>query len=114
MTILISILAFIVTIGILVAIHEYGHFWVARKLGVKILRFSVGFGKPLWKYVSNDKDKTEYVLAAIPFGGFVRMLDEREGEVEEYEKHRDRYKTFEDFYPELISVFGDLNQTDLG
>jgi regulator of sigma E protease len=88
MTILISILAFIVTIGILVTIHEYGHFWVARKLGVKILRFSVGFGKPLWKYVSNDKDKTEYVLAAIPFGGFVRMLDEREGEVEEYEKHR--------------------------
>lgn len=79
-----SILAFIVAIGVLVTVHEFGHFWVARKLGVKVLRFSVGFGKPLllWK---SGVDQTEYVIAAIPFGGYVKMLDEREGEVEEHE-----------------------------
>jgi len=82
-----SILAFIVAIGILVTVHEFGHFWVARKLGVKVLRFSVGFGKPLWlrKW---GVDQTEYVIAAIPFGGYVKMLDEREGEVEEHELAR--------------------------
>ena len=82
-----SILAFIVAIGILVTVHEFGHFWVARKLGVKVLRFSIGFGKPLllWK---SGVDQTEYVIAAIPFGGYVKMLDEREGEVEEHELAR--------------------------
>ncbi len=83
MSILISLFAFIITIGILVAIHEYGHFWVARKLGVKVLRYSVGFGKPLFTHISKDEDKIEYVLAAIPVGGYVKMLDEREGEVPE-------------------------------
>ena len=82
-----SILAFIVAIGILVTVHEFGHFWVARKLGVKVLRFSVGFGKPLWLWKSGV-DQTEYVIAAIPFGGYVKMLDEREGEVEEHELER--------------------------
>ena len=82
-----SILAFIVAIGILVTVHEFGHFWVARKLGVKVLRFSVGFGKPLWLWKSGV-DQTEYVIAAIPFGGYVKMLDEREGEVEEHELSR--------------------------
>lgn len=72
-----TILAFIVTIGLLVTIHEYGHFQVARWCNVKVLRFSVGFGKPLWKKTFG-KDKTEFVLAAIPLGGFVKMLDERE------------------------------------
>lgn len=76
-----SIAAFIVAIGVLVSIHEFGHFWVARKLGVKVLRFSIGFGKPLWKRVS-VKDGTEYVIAAIPLGGYVKMLDEREGDVD--------------------------------
>ena len=75
-----SLVAFIVAIGVLVTIHEFGHFWVARKLGVKVLRFSIGFGKPLWKRVSK-KDGTEYVIAAIPLGGYVKMLDEREGDV---------------------------------
>ena len=75
-----SLAAFIVAIGVLVTIHEFGHFWVARKLGVKVLRFSIGFGKPLWKRVS-AKDGTEYVIAAIPLGGYVKMLDEREGDV---------------------------------
>lgn len=76
---LISILAFIGAIGILVTFHEFGHFWVARRLGVKVLRFSVGFGKPLCTW--RDKYNTEYVIAAIPLGGYVKMLDEREGEV---------------------------------
>lgn len=75
-----TIIAFIVALGILITVHEYGHFWVARRLGVKVLRFSVGFGKPLWRRVG--KDGVEYVVAALPLGGYVRMLDEREGEVE--------------------------------
>ncbi len=88
MTILISIISFLVAIAILVGIHEFGHFWVARKLGIKIIRFAIGFGKPIWTYKSKDKDATEYVLAAIPMGGYVKMLDEREGDVKEEEKHR--------------------------
>ncbi|WP_457673453.1 RIP metalloprotease RseP [Thiolapillus sp.] len=82
-----SLLAFIVAISILVAVHEFGHFWVARKLGVKVLRFSIGFGKPLltWR---RKNDETEYVLAAVPLGGYVKMLDEREGEVPEDQAHR--------------------------
>ncbi|MDD3448500.1 MAG: sigma E protease regulator RseP [Gammaproteobacteria bacterium] len=74
-----TILAFIVAIGVLVTVHEFGHFWVARRLGVRVLRFSVGFGRPLWRRVAADG--TEYMLAAIPLGGYVKMLDEREGEV---------------------------------
>ena len=88
MTVLISIISFLVAIAILVGIHEFGHFWVARKLNIKIIRFAIGFGKPIWTYKSKDKDATEYVLAAIPMGGYVKMLDEREGEVKENEKHR--------------------------
>jgi regulator of sigma E protease len=72
-----TIIAFIITIGIIVTIHEYGHFQVARWCGVKVLRFSIGFGKPLWRKTIGD-DKTEFVLAAIPFGGYVKMLDENE------------------------------------
>ncbi len=75
----ISALAFIIAIGILVTFHEFGHFWVARRLGVKVLRFSVGFGKPLLRW--QDKLGTEYVIAAIPLGGYVKMVDEREGPV---------------------------------
>lgn len=80
MSILTNIAAFLVAIAVLVAFHEYGHYWVAKKLGVKVLRFSIGFGKPLWKKVSGP-DQTEYTIAAIPLGGFVKMLDEREGDV---------------------------------
>ena len=82
-----SVLAFITAIAILIAFHEFGHFWVARKAGVKVLRFSIGFGKPLWMKRAGP-DQTEYVLAAIPLGGYVKMLDEREGEVPESELHR--------------------------
>jgi regulator of sigma E protease len=83
----ISIAAFIVAIGVLVTVHEYGHFWVARRLGVKVLRFSIGFGKPLWK-TTFGADRTELVVAAIPLGGYVKMLDEREGDVSVEEQHR--------------------------
>jgi len=77
---LLSLLALIVTLGVLISFHEFGHFWVARRLGVKVLRFSVGFGKPLWSRRGKE-DNTEYVIAAIPLGGYVQMLDEREGDV---------------------------------
>lgn len=87
MTVLISIAAFIVALGVLITVHEFGHFWVARKLGVKVLRFSVGFGKPLWSRVAGV-DQTEYMVATIPLGGYVKMLDEREGNVPEEELHR--------------------------
>jgi regulator of sigma E protease len=78
--VLIAILAFVVAIGILVAVHEFGHFWVARRLGIRVLRFSIGFGRPLWQRTS-AKDSVEYVIAAIPLGGYVKLLDEREGNV---------------------------------
>ncbi|MCK5479116.1 MAG: RIP metalloprotease RseP [Methylococcales bacterium] len=75
-----TVFYFIVAIGILVSIHEFGHFWVARKMGVKVLRFSIGFGKVIWSF-QKTPDSTEYVISAIPLGGYVKMADEREGEV---------------------------------
>ena len=80
-----SLLFLIITLAILVVVHEYGHFWVARRCDVKVLKFSVGFGKPLWSRLGLDG--TEYIVAAIPLGGYVKMLDEREGDVPEHEKH---------------------------
>lgn len=82
-----TIIAFILALGILITVHEFGHFWVARKLGVKVLRFSVGFGKPVLKRIGKV-DATEYVVAAIPLGGYVKMLDEREAEVQPQELDR--------------------------
>src|SRR3569832_1985913 len=70
-----SIFFFLIALGLLIAIHEFGHYWVARRLGVKVLKFSIGFGKPLWK-TTRGADNTEYALAAIPLGGYVRVLDE--------------------------------------
>jgi len=81
------VLAFIVAVGIIVTVHEFGHYWVAKKLGVKVLRFSIGFGKPLFTRIGGA-DKTEYILASIPLGGYVKMLDEREGKVSANEVHR--------------------------
>lgn len=86
-TLLSSVFFFIVALGILITVHEFGHFWVARRAGIKVLRFSIGFGKPLWRKTAGA-DQTEYVVAAIPLGGYVRMLDEREGEVAPEEVHR--------------------------
>src|SRR5579859_4264368 len=71
---------FIVAVSVLVTVHEFGHYWVARRLGFKVLRFSVGFGRPLLSRVAGA-DRTEYVVAAIPLGGYVKLLDEREGPV---------------------------------
>ncbi len=77
MTILFTIISFVIALGILITFHEFGHYLVARPCGVKVLKFSIGFGKPLickkW-----GKDQTEWVIAAIPLGGYVKMLDERE------------------------------------
>ena len=75
-----SLLAFIVAISVLVAVHEFGHFWVARKLGIKVLRFSIGFGKPLWTRRFGS-DQTEFAVSMLPLGGYVKMLDEREAPV---------------------------------
>ena len=75
-----SALWYVIAVGFLVIVHEYGHFWVARRLGFKVLRFSVGFGKPIWRRVLG-KDETELVIAPIPMGGYVKFLDERDGPV---------------------------------
>lgn len=76
---LLSFLALVVTLGVLITVHEFGHFWVARRCGVRVLRFAIGFGRPLWRRTA--RDGVEYVIGAVPLGGYVRMLDEREGEV---------------------------------
>lgn len=86
-SVLSSAFFFVITLGVLITFHEFGHFWVARRLGVKVLRFSIGFGKPLWSRTAGA-DKIEYVIAALPFGGYVKMLDEREGPVAAAEQHR--------------------------
>jgi regulator of sigma E protease len=80
MNIIHTVFYFVISIGVLVAVHEFGHFWVARRVGVKVLRFSIGFGHILWRYQKNP-NTTEYVLSLIPLGGYVKMVDEREGEV---------------------------------
>jgi len=87
MSVLSTILWFLIAIGILVVVHEFGHYLAARLAGVKVLRFSVGFGKPLLSR-RFGRDRTEWVLSALPFGGYVKMLDEREGDVPAAEAHR--------------------------
>ena len=82
-----SVLAFVVAISILVTIHEYGHYIVGRWAGMKVLRFSVGFGKPVWTWV-RGKDRTEFCISAIPLGGYVRFLDGREGPVDQEDEGR--------------------------
>ncbi len=85
-----SLVAFIVTLGILVIVHEFGHYRVALACGVKVLRFSVGFGRVVWRRqrVAAGQPGTEFVLSALPLGGYVRMLDEREGPVAPHELQR--------------------------
>jgi regulator of sigma E protease len=89
MDLLETILITAVTLGVLVAVHEFGHFWVARRCGVRVLEFSLGFSlgvfPPLWSRVA--RDGTRYVVHAVPLGGYVKMLDEREGPVAEHERH---------------------------
>lgn len=83
--ILTSALAFVVAISILVAVHEYGHFWVARRLGIGVLRFSIGFGRSLWS--RRGRDGVEYRVSMLPLGGYVKLVDEREGEVAPADRH---------------------------
>ena len=87
MNLAITITAFVFALGVLIVIHEYGHYVVARLCGVKVLRFSVGFGRPLWR-IRRGRDQTEWVIAALPLGGYVKMLDEHEGPVAPEELHR--------------------------
>ncbi|MGZ5203529.1 MAG: RIP metalloprotease RseP [Caldimonas sp.] len=75
-----TVLAFLLTLGVLIVVHEYGHYRVAVACGVRVLRFSIGFGRVLWRRQARP-DATEFVVCALPLGGYVRMLDEREGEV---------------------------------
>ncbi len=82
-----TVLAFILTLGVLIVIHEYGHYRVAVACGVKVLRFSVGFGRVLWRRQATP-ESTEFVLCALPLGGYVKMLDEREGAVAPADRHR--------------------------
>lgn len=84
---MLTLAAFLVTLGVLIVVHEYGHFLAARLCGVKVLRFSVGFGKPLYRRTFG-KDGTEFVLAAFPLGGYVKMLDEHEAPVPHAEQMR--------------------------
>lgn len=84
---LLTLSAFIVALSVLIIVHEYGHYWVARRCDVKVLRFSVGFGKPIWSKTIG-RDGTEWVVAAVPLGGYVKMLDEREGDVAPHELAR--------------------------
>jgi regulator of sigma E protease len=87
MSLLITLIAFVVALGLLIVVHEFGHYLVARWCGVKVLRFSVGFGQPLLVR-RMGADQTEWAVAAFPLGGYVKMLDEREGEVAPAERHR--------------------------
>jgi regulator of sigma E protease len=87
MSFITTVVAFIVTLGLLIVIHELGHYYVARLCNVKVLRFSLGFGKPLWSR-KRGRDQTEWAVAAFPLGGYVKMLDEREGPVDASEMHR--------------------------
>ena len=75
LSILWNLAAFIIALGVLITVHEFGHFWVARRCGVRVERFSIGFGKALWR--RTDRSGTEFVIALIPLGGYVKMLDER-------------------------------------
>ncbi len=87
MSLITTLVAFVVALGLLIVIHELGHYSIARLCNVKVLRFSVGFGKPLWSRAVGV-DRTEWSIAAFPLGGYVKMLDEREGPVKEHEAHR--------------------------
>lgn len=88
---LLTVIAFVVALGVLIAVHEYGHYRVAVACGVKVERFSVGFGKALLRWQPKRQhpgQQTEFVIGAFPFGGYVKMLDEREGPVAPEERHR--------------------------
>lgn len=82
---MLTLISFLVALGLLIAVHEYGHYRMARACGVKVLRFSIGFGRPIWR--RGAPGQTEFVIGLLPLGGYVRMLDEREGPVDPAERH---------------------------
>ena len=82
-----NLVLFILAISVLVAVHEFGHYIVGRWCGMKVLRFSIGFGKPIWTKIAGA-DRTEYCISNIPLGGYVKFLDEREGPVDEADQGR--------------------------
>ena len=82
-----TLFAFLLTLGILIVVHEYGHYWAAKRCGVKVLQFSIGFGRALYTRRLGE-DGTEFIIAAFPLGGFVRMLDEREAPVSPFDLPR--------------------------
>ena len=87
---MLTIVAFVVALGLLIAVHEYGHYRVAVACGVKVLRFSIGFGHALWRFKPKRQrpgQDTEFVVGLFPLGGYVKMLDEREGPVDPAERH---------------------------
>jgi len=86
--ILISLFSFVFAVSVLVAIHEFGHYIVGRYFGIKVLRFSIGFGRPIYSYISKDKDRTEYCLSMIPLGGYVKFLDARNNDIDVADKGR--------------------------
>ncbi len=88
MSILSTVAVFIITFGVLITFHEYGHFWAARRMGVRVLRFSIGFGKPIFSW--RDRRDTEFVVTALPLGGYVKMLDSRDCDLEEYAEREQR------------------------
>lgn len=83
------IIGFSLALGVIVALHEFGHLIAAKLLGVKVIRYSIGFGKILWRFKGKGIDQTEYAISAVPLGGYVKLLDKREGEVDEAEAHRE-------------------------
>ena len=83
---MLTLIAFVVALGILIAVHEYGHYRVAVACGIKVLKFSIGFGKPIYTWRLKNKP-TEFAIAMLPLGGYVKMLDEREGPVDPAERH---------------------------
>ena len=86
--ILLSIFAFVISIGLLITFHEFGHFWVARLFNVKVLRFSIGFGRSIFTKVFGN-DRTEFTIGIFPLGGYVKMLDDREGKIKDEERERE-------------------------
>ena len=83
---MLTLISFLVTLGILIAVHEYGHYRVAVACGIKVLKFSIGFGKPLFTWRLKGKD-TDFSIGMLPLGGYVKMLDEREAPVDPAERH---------------------------
>ena len=108
---MLTILAFLLALGVLIAVHEYGHYRMAVACGVRVLRFSVGFGQVVWRWQPKGS-ATEFVLAAFPIGGYVRMLDEREAPVDAAERAFTRLmEAYFDFNEVRVTTVAELAET---